>query len=244
MQNHDPATFPLFLTTRWSVVLAAQRKTSPNADAALETLCRAYWYPLYAFVRRSGRGPHDAQDLTQEFFARLLAKEWLQAAAQERGRFRTFLLVALKRFLANEWHHAMAQKRGGGVEVLPLDTVDAEQRYAGEPVLTADEVFDRRWAITLLDQTLERLSGEFVAIGKQSEFNVMKVWLTAGRGEIPYAELAGQLGTSEGAARGAVHRLRKRFRELFRENIAQTVADPEGVEDEMRHLASVLGGGA
>ncbi len=244
MPNHEPSASPLFLTTRWSVVLAAKSEPSPSADAALETLCRAYWYPLYAFVRRSGRGPHDAQDLTQEFFARLLAKEWLQAAAQERGRFRTFLLVALKRFLANEWHHATAQKRGGGAELLPLDTVDAEQRYAGEPVLTADEVFDRRWAMTLLDQTLERLSGEFTSSGKQSKFKVLKDWLTAGRGEIPYAEIAGQLGASEGAARGAVHRLRKRFRELFRENIAQTVADPDGVEDEMRHLAAVLGGGA
>jgi RNA polymerase sigma-70 factor (ECF subfamily) len=226
------------------VVLAAQRETSAGADAALETLCRSYWYPLYAYVRRYGHGPDDAQDLTQEFFARLLSRDWLQAAAQERGRFRTFLLIALKRFLANEWHHATAQKRGGGVEVLPLDTVDAEQRYAGEPVLTADEVFDRRWAITLLDHTLGRLSSEFTASGKQSEFKVLKDWLTAGRGEIPYAEVAGQLGTTEGAARAAVHRLRKRFRELFRENIAQTLASPAGLEDEMRHLATVLGGGA
>ncbi|MDQ3624769.1 MAG: sigma-70 family RNA polymerase sigma factor [Verrucomicrobiota bacterium] len=244
MPDTAPQPSPLFATTRWSVVLAARRETSPEADAALETLCRVYWYPLYAYVRRSGQGPYDAQDLTQEFFARLLAREWLRSAAQERGRFRTFLLVALKRFLAKEWHRATARKRGGGIAPLPLDAADAERRYAGEPVLAPDEVFERRWAMTLLDQTLDGLSAEFAASGKEREFELLKEWLTAGRGEIPYADLAAQLGTSEGAARVAVHRLRKRFRELFRENIAQTVAEPGAVEEEMRYLAAVLGRGA
>jgi RNA polymerase sigma-70 factor (ECF subfamily) len=241
MHDGDSAPSPLFLTTRWSVVLAAQRETSPSGDAALETLCRLYWYPLYAYVRRSGQDPHDAQDLTQEFFARLLAKDWLRAAAQERGRFRTFLLVALKRFMAKEWHRATAQKRGGKNTVLPLDTVDAERRYAGEPVLTADEVFDRRWAMTLIEQTLERLRAEYQASGKAAEYGLLQEWLTAARGEIPYQQLAEQLGTSAGAARVAVHRLRQRFRDNFRENVSHTVAEPAAIEDEMRHLASILG---
>lgn len=235
---------PLFLTTRWSVVLTARCEGSPDAAAALETLCRTYWYPLYAYVRRAGHGPHDAQDLTQEFFSRLLEKEWLNAADRERGRFRTFLLVAMKRFLAKEWHRVTAQKRGGGIVPVPLDPLEAEHRYAGEPALGADEVFERRWAMTLLDQALEQLCAEFHAVGKVREFELLKDWLTAGRGEIPYAELASQLGTSEGAARVAVHRLRKSFREIFRQTIAQTVAAPDAVDEEMRHLARVLGGAA
>lgn len=244
MPDTAPQPPLLFATTRWSVVLAARRETSPEAAAALETLCRSYWYPLYAYVRRSGHAPHDAQDLTQEFFARLLAGEWLRSAAQERGRFRTFLLVALQRFLAKEWHRATARKRGGGVAPLALDAADAEQRYAGEPVLAPDEVFERRWAMTLLEQALERLCAEFAAAGKEREFELLQDWLTAGRGEIPYAELAVRLDASEGASRVAVHRMRKRFREIFRENIAQTVAEPGAVDDEIRHLAAVLGRGA
>ncbi|MDB6171873.1 MAG: hypothetical protein JWL59_1184 [Chthoniobacteraceae bacterium] len=229
----------LFLTTRWSVVLTAQEGAASGAHEALEILCRSYWYPLYAFVRRSGHGPHDAQDLTQEFFARLLEKNWLHSAAPERGRFRTFLLVAMKRFLAKEWHRASAQKRGGGTMLLPLDTVDAERRYAGEPVLAAEEVFERRWAMMLLEQTLEQLSAEYDG----REFGCLKNWLTAERGAIPYGELAAQLDISEGAARVAVHRLRKRFRAIFREIIAQTVDRNGAVEDEMRHLGKVLAGG-
>jgi RNA polymerase sigma-70 factor (ECF subfamily) len=230
---------PLFLTTRWSVVLTAQDGAAPGASEALEILCRSYWYPLYAFVRRSGHGPHDAQDLTQEFFARLLEKEWLHTAVRERGRFRTFLLVAMKRFLAKEWHRTMARKRGAGLVPLPLDTVDAERRYAGEPVLAAADIFERRWAMTLLDQALELLSAEY----EGREFSRLKEWLTAGRGEIPYAELAAQLGINQGAARVAIHRLRKRFRAIFRELITQTVDASSDVEDEMRHLAAILGRG-
>jgi len=226
-------------------VLAAQGDAATDARAALETLCRAYWYPLYAYLRRMGQAPHDAEDLTQEFFARLLEKDWLLAADPEKGRFRTFLLVALKRFIAKEWRRATAQKRGGAQPHLPLDTTDAERRYAGEPVaaLAADDIYERRWAMTMLDQALERLSAEFAQAGKAAEFDGLKRWLTADRGQIPYGELAAELGSSEGAVRVAVHRLRKRFRQLFREAIAGTVAEGEQVEEELRHLVAVLSRG-
>ncbi|MCI0537499.1 MAG: ECF-type sigma factor [Verrucomicrobiales bacterium] len=230
----------LFVTTRWSVVLAAQDKSSPDSAAALETLCRAYWYPLYAYVRGSGRSPHDAQDLTQEFFARLLAQDWLRVVLPEKGRFRTFLLVAMKRFLTNEWHHDMRQKRGAGRQPLSLDTSDAEHRFAGEPPLTPDELYERRWAMTLLDESLERLQHEFARIGKEHEFNSMKEWLAAERGGIPHAQIAAALGTTEGAARVAVHRMRKEFRRLFRQTIAETVQATGDVDAEMRHLIAVL----
>lgn len=232
----------MFVTTHWSVVLSARRKDSPQSAAALETLCRTYWYPLYAYVRRQGQPPPDAQDLTQEFFARLLQKDYLKAAAREKGRFRTFLIVALKRFLANEWDRARAQKRGGGQPLLSLDTELAEQRYRIEPVegATADRVFERRWALTLLDRTMTRLREEFATGGKVAEFERLKACLTAERGEISYAKIAATLGVSEGAARVAVHRLRKRFREVFREEIAHTVSRPEDIEEEVRYLMSVL----
>jgi RNA polymerase sigma-70 factor (ECF subfamily) len=242
-------------------VLAARGDAAAEARAALETLCRTYWYPLYAYVRRMGQSPHDAEDLTQEFFARLLEKEWLLAADREKGRFRTFLLVALKRFMAREWQRAAAQKRGGLQTHVPLDTTDAERRYAGEPLeegatrpkspaaaststaTSADDIYERRWAMTLLDQALEELRGEFVRAGKADEFETLKRWLTADRDQIPYAEVAAELGSSEGAVRVAVHRLRKRFRQIFREAIAATVAEGEEVEDEMRYLVGVLGRG-
>jgi RNA polymerase sigma factor (sigma-70 family) len=233
---------PLFVTTQWSLVFRAQGEASPDSRGALETLCRSYWYPLYAYARRVGRTPHDAQDLTQEFFARLLEKDWLLAASPENGRFRSFLLMALKRFMAKEWHRSNAQKRGGVQRPLPLDTTDAEQRYAGEPVTSfaPDEIYERRWAMTLLDQALERLGAEFSDAGKGEEFECLKPWLTADRGAIPYGELALALRGSEGAARVAIHRLRKRFRQIFRETIANTVAEGEDVDEELRHLVAVL----
>lgn len=220
----------------------AQSEPSPDSRSALETLCRGYWYPLYAYVRRVGRTPHDAQDLTQEFFARLLEKDWLLAASPANGRFRTFLLMALKRFMAKEWHRSIALKRGGAQCPLPLDTTDAERRYAGEPVtsLAPDEIYERRWAMTLLDQALAQLGKEFSAAGKAEEFECLKHWLAADRGEIPYSDLALVLRGSEGAARVAVHRMRKRFRQLFREMIANTVAEGEDVEKELRYLVAVL----
>jgi len=232
----------VFVTTHWSVVLAAREKASTQSSAALETLCRAYWYPLYAWVRRQGHNAHDAQDLTQEFFARLLQKDYLQAAAREKGRFRTFLIVALKRFLANEWDRARAQKRGGGRAILSLDTEAAEARYQIEPaaVLSADLIYERRWALTLLEQTMGSLREEFAVAGKQREFDFLKTFLTAQRGEIPYSEVALKLGMNESAARVAVHRLRKRFREIFRQQIAHTVARADEVDEEVRYLVSVL----
>ena len=236
----DAATQPLFVTTRWSVVLAAQDKSSPDSVAALETLCRAYWYPLYAIVRGSGRSPHDAQDLTQEFFARLLAQDWLRVVLPEKGRFRTFLLVTMKRFLTNEWHRDMAQKRGGGNLPLSLDAVTAEHRFATEPPLAPDELYERRWAMTLLDESLERLQQEFTRTAREAEFVCLKEWLTAERGSIPYGQIATVLGTTEGAARVAVHRMRKQFRLFFRQTIAETVDAAGDVDAEMRHLVGVL----
>ena len=178
---------PIFATTRWSVVLAAKREDSKQA---METLCRAYWYPLYAYVRRDGHAPHDAQDLTQEFFARLLEKDWLRAAGPEQGRFRTFLLVAMKRFLINEWHKNASQKRGGHITHVPLDAEDAERRFACEPELAPDAVFERRWAMTLLDKTLTTLEREFADEGRAEHFQAMKHCLTADRDRISFAELA------------------------------------------------------
>lgn len=233
-----PSLTPSFSTTRWSVVLAAAHEDS---KAAMEVLCRAYWYPLYAYVRRDGHPPHDAQDLTQEFFARLLEKDWLRSAGPDHGRFRTFLLVVMKRFLIGEWHKQTAQKRGGQVTHVPLDSEDAERRFAREPELAPDAMFERRWAMTLLEQTLDALEIEFTSAGKTDDFQAMKNCLTLGRDSISYVDLATQTGSSEGAMRVAVHRLRKRFRELFRENIAATLAEGEDVEAELRHVVTMLG---
>ena len=230
-----------FVTTRWSVVLSAGARNSPQSDAALETLCRTYWYPLYAYVRRHGHGPHDAQDLTQEFFIRLLQKDYLRPVAKEKGRFRTFLLVVLKRFLANEWDRVRARKRGGGAVHLSLDISLAEDRYQGERTAeSAERIYERRWALTLLEQTMVALRTECDQAGKQAEFEELKVCLTQGRGELSYADVAARLGLTEGAARVAVHRLRRRFREVFRAEIAHTVSDPAEIDEEVRHLLAAL----
>ncbi len=235
----QPHAFPL---TRWSVVLAATREGSPESAAALETLCRAYWYPLYVCVRRFGHSPPDAQDLTQEFFCRLLEKRWLRSADPAKGRLRTFLITALQRFMAKEWRRASAQKRGAGKVQVPIDTSLAEGRYAAEPggQLTPEEAFDRQWALTLLDLTVHRLQAEFAATGKASHFDALKGCLTAAHGAIDYGSVVRQLQVSEGAARVAVHRLRKRFRELYREEISHTVAADTDLEAELRYLAQVL----
>ncbi len=238
----NQALSPLFVTTRWSVVLAAQDKTSPGSAEALEALCRSYWYPLYALVRSQGHSPHDAQDLTQEFFARLLEKDYLQAADREKGRLRAFLRVVLKRFLANECDRLRAQKRGGGHVPAPFDGELAEQRYQEEQTdtMAPDRLFERQWAMTLLEQAMSRLRAEYSLAGKVPEFDLLKGTLIADRGAIPYAGLAATLQSTEGAARVAVHRLRKRFRELFRATIADTVGHASEVEDEMRHVVAIL----
>lgn len=230
-----------FCTTHWSMVLAAGRGDSTRARVALEKLCRTYWYPLYAFVRRLGRSPHDSEDFVQAFFAQCLEKNYLVAADQAKGRFRSFLLIALKRFLANEWDKERTRKRGGGTLTISLDALTAEQRYALEPAgqLSADRLFERRWALTLLDKVLARLREEQIAAGRSAAFEALKDSLTGGRGT-PYAELAVHLGTSEGAVKVAVHRLRQRYRELLEAEIATTVASPEDVAEERRYLLSVL----
>lgn len=231
-----------FHTTRWSVVLAAQGRSSRDEFASLEALCGQYWPPLYAYVRHRGHSAHDAQDLTQAFFARLLEKEWLTAADQERGRFRTFLLVALKHFLSNERDRAQAQKRGGGMDLISLDADEAEGLYAGRDLATlpAESLFERRWALTLLETVMQRLRAEYEAMGKLAEHELLKPSLTAERGEIPYDEWAATLGMEPASVRSSVHRLRKRFREMFREEIASTVADPADVDDEMRAVIAAL----
>jgi RNA polymerase sigma-70 factor (ECF subfamily) len=230
-----------FCTTHWSVVLAAGRNDTTHARAALEKLCQSYWYPLYVFVRRSGHSPHDAEDLVQSFFTLCIEKNYLGGADQSKGRFRSFLLIALKRFLANEWDKARTLKRGGGASAISLDALTAEQRYALEPVerLSADRLFERRWALTLLDKVLVRLREEQAVAGQLEAFEVLKDSLT-GSGSAPYAELAERLGKSEGAVKVAVHRLRQRYRELLETEIANTVASPEEVAEERRYLLSVL----
>ena len=237
-----PKSSPFFLTTRWSVVLAAQQKDGGDATIALEALCRAYWQPLYAYARRRGHSPHDAEDRTQEFFARLLQKDYLRNVAREKGRFRQFLLMAFKRFLANESDRAQRLKRGGGEEPIPIDSAIAERLYREDEPLTssAELTFDRRWALSLLDRALSRLRSEFEALGKLSDFAVLKSSLSAERSVMAYAEFGGALGLNEGAARVAVHRFRKRFRQIFREEVAQTVETESDLDDEVRHLVSVL----
>ena len=232
-----------FATTHWSVVLTAQRSDSTRAHAALSSLCRAYWYPLYAFVRRQGHSPHDSQDLTQEFFARLLAKNSLAVVARERGRFRTFLLTALKHFLTNEWDRAQAAKRGRGQTIISLNETDAEGRYQLEPPDTAtpEKIFERRWATTLLDQVVARLRDEYARAEKLELYEALKGCLTVESRAAPYAELGAQLKMSEGAVKVAAHRLRQRYRVVLREEIAHTVSSPEEVEEELRHLFAALG---
>lgn len=237
----QPQAFP---RTRWSLVLAATRDSSPDSLAALETVCRAYWYPLYAYVRRCGQSPPDAQDLTQEFFRRLLEKRWLADADRQKGRLRTFLISALKHFMAKEWRHASAQKRGGGQRQVPMDTTFAESRYAADvdARLGIDEVFDRQWALTLLELTLQRLATEFTAAGKAGDFAILKDFLAVTHNAIDYDAAAARLNSSAGAARVAVHRLRKRFRELYRQEVSQTLPDGGDLDAEIRHLAKAMAG--
>jgi RNA polymerase sigma-70 factor (ECF subfamily) len=231
-----------FVTTRWSVVLAAGRADSTKAGAALEDLCRTYWYPLYAFVRRLGHKPEDAEDLVQAFFAQCIGKNYLAAAKQSRGRFRTFLLIALKRFLANEWDKARTKKRGGTQRLISLDGLEPEQRYALEPAdrLSADKLFERRWALTLLETVLKRLENEQNKAGNSAMFERLKAFLVAGGDRVPYAQVAQEVGMSEGGVKVTIHRLRGRYRQLLEEEIAQTVSSPEEIEEERRHLFRVV----
>jgi RNA polymerase sigma-70 factor (ECF subfamily) len=231
-----------FKTTHWSVVLEAGQSGSADAAAALGKLCQTYWYPLYAYVRRLGHAPEDAQDLTQEFFARLIAKEHLHGLEPHKGKFRCFLVVALKRFLANEWERANRQKRGGGRQVLSLDEPGVEERYQAELVdqKTPEKLLDQCWATTLLEQSLGRLSAEMESDGKGRLFEQLKPFLSANIERNSYPETAARLGMTEGNLRVNIHRLRQRYRELLRLEIAATVETPEAVDEEIRELFAAL----
>jgi RNA polymerase sigma-70 factor (ECF subfamily) len=223
-------------------VLAAGHSSVPGAQEALEKLCSTYWYPLYVFVRRQGNSPEDAQDLTQEFFARLLEKKYLRLADPDRGKFRAFLLKSLKHFLVNEWEKARTQKRGGGQWIIPLDAEIAEGRYAAEPVqgLTLDQVYEKRWAVTLIEAVLAVLRESYAAAGRLPVFETLKGFIWGDPAALSYAEVAPRLGLTEGAVKVAVHRLRGRYRELLRAEVAKTVATPGEVDEELRHLMAVL----
>jgi RNA polymerase sigma-70 factor (ECF subfamily) len=238
-----PSGQATFATTHWSVVLAAGHSTDTQASAALEELCRTYWYPLYAHMRRRGYSIEEAQDLTQEFFARLLAKHWISRADAHRGRFRSFLLGACDHFLANEWDRARCEKRGGGQAHLPFDTVAAERLYTLESGqgLNAEELYERNWALRLLEQVRDRLREEYTQAGQAERFALSERFLPGEESPPSYAAAAGHVGVPEGTLKSDVHRLKQRYGQLLREEIAQTVARPEEIDDELRHLLAVLG---
>ncbi|HEY5913990.1 MAG TPA: sigma-70 family RNA polymerase sigma factor [Verrucomicrobiae bacterium] len=233
-----------FATTHWSVVLAAGDSGSPRAAEALEQLCRTYWHPLYAYVRRQGRSPEDAQDLTQEFFARFLEKNYFSRAERQRGRFRTFLLTSLQHFLAHEWERTRAEKRGGGRTPLPWDEATAETRYQLEEPggLTADGVFEKGWAFALFQRALARMQQEYATAGKADQFEQLKPYLQTEAGQRGYAAVAERLETSPGAVAVAIHRLRQRYGQLVREEVAHTVTSPSEVEEEVRYLIGLMTG--
>jgi RNA polymerase sigma factor (sigma-70 family) len=240
--EHLPDGAGQFPATHWSAVLAAGRDDDTRAQEALAALCRTYWYPLYAFVRRQGHGPEDAQDLTQAFFANLLEHRAVAKADPARGRFRTFLLSCLRHFLANERVRAQAQKRGGGCQVVSLDAEAAETRFGAEPLEreSPDRAYERNWALALMEQVLQRLRAEQAAAGKAAQFERLRDGLMGEPDAPRYADLAAQLGLSTDAVKMAVSRLRGRYRELLREEIARTVNNVAEVEEEIRHLFAVL----
>ncbi|HVV72368.1 MAG TPA: sigma-70 family RNA polymerase sigma factor [Verrucomicrobiae bacterium] len=250
MRTEGPTSEPqthggVFATTHWSVVLAAGEENALQSAAALEQLCRVYWYPLYSYVRRRGYGHEDAQDLTQGFMLQLLARKSFARADPSRGRFRSFLLAGLTYYLLDQHHRALAQKRGGGQVTLRfVDGQDADARYRLEPMddSSPDKLFERRWALALLEQVLARLEQEFCAAGKAGLFERLRAHLVANTGEGTYAEAAAALGMTHEGFKKAVQRMRQRYYELFREEIAHTVADAADVQDEMRHLCAVMAG--
>ena len=233
-----------FATTHWSAVLEAGEKDSPRAEAALAQLYKAYWYPLYAFIRRRGYHVHDAQDITQDFFTMLLKKNYLECVNRDKGRFRSYLLGALKHFLANEWHKTRREKRGGKHIFIALDEVLAENRWSQEPACegTPESIFERNWAETLLERIIVQLRSEHERTGKVRHFEALKVFLSGEKGQGSYAEIAVRLDMSEAAVKVAVHRLRQRYRELLRAEVASTIVNPGEIEDELRYLVKVLRG--
>jgi RNA polymerase sigma-70 factor (ECF subfamily) len=231
-----------FGTTHWSLVLAAAHDSRPDAATALATLCETYWYPLYYYVRRRGYCAEEAQDLTQEFFAVLLEKEYLRVADRERGRFRSFLLASLNNFLTAEWRRRSARKRGGGRQPLSLNVRSVESRYSQEPShdLSPEKAYERRWAILLLEQAVSKLRAEYAASGKAALFERLAGFLSGEKGVL-YQQVAGDLNMSEGAIRVAVHRLRQRYRQVLRAEVAHTVAGPQHIDEELRHLMAAVG---
>ena len=240
-ESGKPQRTGRFNETHWTTVLAAGQKNS-QAKEALQKLCRTYWYPLYVFVRRQGHSRHDAEDLTQEFFARLLTRDDLATVDREKGKFRSFLLASMKHFLANEWDKAQAKKRGGGKQILSINVQDFESKYAMEPAhaITPDKLYDRRWAMTVLEQVMAKLRKEMRAEGKMDQFEQMKIFLAGSKGDVHYSKVAENLGISEIAVKTAVHRLRKRYRLLLIAEIANTVETKQDVEQELRHLLAAL----
>jgi RNA polymerase sigma-70 factor (ECF subfamily) len=234
---------PRFKTTQWTVLRLAADSRHPEQERAVETICRSYWLPVYSFVRRRGHGEAEAKDLTQEFFLRLVRDHTFGVADPERGRFRTFLIRALRNFLTNEWRHGRREKRGGGVELLPLDMAELEERYQRNLAVedNPEKLYERKWAQAVVARVSARLEEEFKAAGRERQFAVMKGLLVE-LNEQPYGELAGQLDLTTAAFKVAVHRFRARFRELFREEIAALVDDPREVESEISHVISVLRG--
>jgi RNA polymerase sigma factor (sigma-70 family) len=231
-----------FTTTHWSVVLEAQ-DDSPAAQQALEKLCRIYWRPIYSFVRRQGVGPEEAEDLTQGFFALLLERKDLNTVRKEKGRLRSYLIASLKNFLADESRHAMAIKRGKGQRLIPLEKLSVDERIQVEPsdLVTAEQIYEHRWASTVLEHVLSRLKDEYWVVGHATLFNSLKQLLPDEPGAPSQADIAAQLGMTENAVRQAFHRFRRRYQLLLREEIAHTVASPSDIEDELRHLISVVG---
>jgi len=248
-QNPGPETGTnddIFVTTRWTVVLAAADQSTPQAERALEEICQTYWFPLYAYIRRRDHSPADAEDLTQAFFLQLIENHWIGDADREKGRLRAFLITALKHFLAKEWRKVSAQKRGGGQPLLSIDTDMAEGRYASaakSPSIEAEVLFDHQWALTLLELTMQRLKHEYADTGKAQRFDLLKDGLFAPHQDVEYPALAESLNLTVAATQVAVHRLRKRFRELYREEVAQTLPQGVDLDDEIRYLADSLARG-
>jgi RNA polymerase sigma-70 factor (ECF subfamily) len=232
----------IFATTRWTLVLQAGNDQSPQHSDALGQLCAIYWYPLYAFVRRQGANPADAQDLTQEFFARLLQRNYLDRADREKGKFRWFLLGAFKHFLSHQREYERAAKRGGGKAHISLDEMAAEKRYQLEPRtdLTPEKLFERTWAMTLLERVKTRLREHYTQASKSDRFEHLQLFLPGGYEQRPYSEVAAKLGISEGALRVELHRLRATYRNLLRTEIAHTVSAPTEIDEELRHLIEVM----
>ena len=233
-----------FTTTHWSVILGAADTSVASAHEALEKLCRTYWYPLYAYIRRQSYSPEDAQDLTQGFFARFLEKNYLTQVDRQKGKFRSFLLASVRHFLSDERDRARAAKRGGGHTVLSLDIQDAEGRYVLEPAdeLSAEKIFERRWALTVLDASRAHLRDEYAKAGKAPRFAILEKFLPGEQAACTHPEAAAQLGVAPGTVKWEVHQMKRRYRELLRAEIAHTVASGDDIDEEVRHLIAVLSG--